>query len=605
MKLLMITPWATACGIATYSKNLINALEDKHVEVEVFSDTQNFNKLTQVVKQSTAQIVHIQHEFGISLPADALLSLLGKFRSVGKKIVITTHTEESSFNVILDGVADVIILHNDPKKIMSKNTFSKFMQIPHGIPEVHFEHNKSVYRKKYNIPEAFVIGTCGFLSPQRVEWLEQFLYYAKDFIRNNNVYIHLATSSHRADTNDQYAQDGSKQLCMLAERLGFKDKIHICTTFMETEEFRERIHTFDVGISYMDPTVVSNSGTAADMISCGVPVVANDSHHFSHLKKYISICTDFDDMVCRCNQLYGDQDLYTEQLEKATDAIEDLGFSKIAKRHLAIYEDLLNTNIVKETPIVSKESNWDSLNKDEPITITCPNSIAQILSILNRLQSLTAQGFSYRFVVQNTGTFEPSILPHIMPEIESVHYADVQMDKEDKELCIFPTKCTQQMAIDYFKWRRLREVRSDADVLPFIPYVKEYEKIVLPKEIVAKAKDILSSIVKGKCIHITVKNSPEFSNGLLNTIVEYVPSNLGIDTMLITHTTRYSKENIKLNAELVKALVGRPDKQIQLLETDTLTQWAIASLTSLTITDNTDLIQFCGQNEILFEDLRT
>ena len=45
IKVLFVSTWNTACGIATYTKNLIDALPADKIACSVLSDTMDYNKL--------------------------------------------------------------------------------------------------------------------------------------------------------------------------------------------------------------------------------------------------------------------------------------------------------------------------------------------------------------------------------------------------------------------------------------------------------------------------------------------------------------------------------------------------------------------------------
>jgi hypothetical protein len=451
VKVLFITSWNCACGIATYSKNLITSLENLGITVEVFSETKNFNSLTKLAKDSDADVVHIQHEFGISLTNDALLSLIGKFKRFGKKVVITPHTEDTIFNILVDGVADSIILHNDIDELSLKPTFSNFYRIPHGIPEVSFDNDKRYYRKKYGIPEdAFVVGTCGFISNERSKFIESLICDLIPFIKKNkNVYINLATSCHRSDQNGQYANRIRNYLLDIAKDNGFEDCFYMHTEFMETQEFRERLYTMDLGFAKMSKHVVSNSGAASDMVSCGVPVVINDVPHFSHIKKYAIIAEDVPEMVQAI------ENYYTGPRKDVSGATKELGFSQVAKKHYDIYHSSYTT----------KKQYKPKLTDKDLITVCMPNSLWQALLMWTKLDVPNP----VRFVFQNDGKMATAILPYIIP-LYDVQYADIGMVDDKRVARIQSKTLSANMMVDIERW--LKEGNSFKD---FIRPHKKYK----------------------------------------------------------------------------------------------------------------------------------
>jgi len=470
VKVLYITSWGVACGIATYSANLIEQLEKLGIQVEIFSETTNFTSLVKLAKDTTADIVHIQHEFGMALPTEAMLSLMGKFRSRGIPVVITPHTEDGVFNVLLDGVADAVILHNDSKSMTTKNTFSKFCKIPHGIPEVSFEHDKAYYRRKYDIPEnAFVIGTCGFMSPQRGTFIEELVANLVGFMKgHSDVFIHLATSSHRSDSDRRFASTLRASIAGIAQEHGFGDHLYIHSEFMDTDEFRERLYTMDLGFAYSSPKMVSNSGAAADLVSCKVPVITNDAPHFSHIKPYITTCDDIAGIAREIECFYNckDSEGFKELSNKTQLAIQDLGYSKVASRHINVYKEVLERVTNKRQLTITKPKQGNKLNKDNYITITCPNSLWQAILLWQKLQNLAKDGYRFRFVFQNDGNLETSLLPFMFDNIVDVQYADIGMTNDKRIARIHSRSLAQNMTTDLERW--LSDGNSYAGAFSFL-----------------------------------------------------------------------------------------------------------------------------------------
>ena len=470
IKLLLVSTWRCACGISTYSSNLVEQLEKFGVRVEIFSDTKNFTSLVRLAKDTDADVVHIQHEFGIAMPIEALLSLMGKFRTRGKPVVITTHTEDALFNVLLDGTADAIILHNDTKDMANRPTFSRFYKVPHGIPELTLSMSQAECRKKYNIPiDAFVVGTCGFMSPQRGQFIEDFIGELLPFIKKNKeVYFHIATSSHRADSDGNFAKMLRSSMSNMAQEHGFDDRFHIHAEFMDNTEFRERLCTFDVGFAHTSSDIVSNSGAAADMVSCGVPVVVNDVPHFSHIKPYVTTRKNLSEMVAAVQDIYTKGKTYQAELKaKALEAPKAIGYSKVAKQHIDIYKKALSTLRQleqAEEQIISK--NVRKLDKDNFVTVTCPNSLWQIMLLLQKLYALVEEGYRLRFVVQNDGLMETGILPFMLEGVADVQYADIGMDADPRVARLYSRSLAQNMTADVERW--LKDGKSFNELFPFL-----------------------------------------------------------------------------------------------------------------------------------------
>lgn len=472
MKVLFITSWGRACGIATYSSNLIEQLEAQGVSVEVYCDTKNFNGLARLAKESTADVVHIQHEFGISMPSEPLMSIIAKFRMAGKVVVMTLHTEDKGVNILLDGVLDAAIVHADKFSMADKNTFTPFYKIPHGIPEIRFAQPKEYYRQKYNIPQdACVIGTCGFVSQSRAEMLESFTTALAPLMKQKNLYLHYVTSAHANDLNGAYANMIRASVMSIAAQHGVSDRIIMTADFMDTQEFRERIYTLDMGFVYAALDVASNSGAAADLLSCGVPTIINRSPHFSHVAPYCTVAgntlQDVVKMVEDCTAQY------VSMQKGPTQAIQDIGYSVIARRHITIYQEALTAreNPREATYLVAKVS-AKPVDEQQPIVLTLPNSMWQVLYMWTRLQGLVDQGYKIKLMLQADGTTDINLLRWCLPGIAGITFTDVGMINDPRLVRLHSRSFSQNMTTDVAAW--VREGHPVAELFSFLPTQNQY-----------------------------------------------------------------------------------------------------------------------------------
>ena len=474
MRVLFLTSWNTACGIATYSHNLIEQLEKLGVECEVFPHTQDYTALSRLARESTADVVHIQHEFGIAMTPEPLMSVIGKFRMRGKAVVITMHTEDKPMNIILDGIPDAIILHNDTIGLSKRNTFSKFYKVPHGIPEVQFSEGQDFYKTKYGIPkDAFVIGTCGFVSKDRAAIVENFTTeIAPLMMKYPNWYLHYPMSAHRNDPNGSFAALVRSTVEGVAKKHGFGDRVQMTAEFMDTQQFRERLFTLDMGFSYVaNTTAGSNSGAAADIISCGVPTVVNNAVHFSHIKDYCKVVEGgLSDLVSEIGYIYQGTDTYSRLLLKSKQAVKDLGYSVVANKHIEIYEkavtDLKIGPAFKDTEFTAKLGDTSRLNKQNPIVVTVPNSLWQVLLLWRKLAVLVEQGFSIKLLVQNEGAMNISTLKFMLKGLVEVQFGEMGLGHDPRLVKMYSRSLAQNMSTDVENW--LKDNNKFEDLFAFI-----------------------------------------------------------------------------------------------------------------------------------------
>lgn len=556
MRVLFISSWGKACGIATYSANLIEQLEAQGVHVEVYSDTKNFNGLAKLAKESTADVVHIQHEFGISMPSEPLMSIIAKFRAAGKAVVMTLHTEDKGVNILLDGVLDAAIVHADKFNMAGKNTFTPFHKIPHGIPEISFPDVKGLYKKKYGLPaDALILGTCGFISKSRAEMLESFVAAIAPRMVEHNICLHFVTSAHANDPGGNYAKSIKASILSIAAQHKVADRIYMTADFMDTTEFRERIYTLDLGFAYADLGVASNSGAAADIISCGVPVVINNSPHFSHVAPYCTVAGDTLADVITAIEKYDPLDP-NHIVKGPRQAIEDLGYSVIAKRHIAIYQDavLRRNNQVSAlaNPVTEKIR---PLSMQQPIVVTMPNSMWQVLLLWSRLKHLVSAGHTIQFVVQADGTTDLNLLKWCLPGIAGVTFTDVGMVNDPRLVRLHSRSCAQNMTTDIEAW--IREGNQIQHLFDFLPVSFSYD-ISLGDSACKDAAELASSGRNGTLFVV-----PAFGqNAELYEFCKGTVENQNIQSVIILCTpTRNTREVLELK-DMLEANPGIQDVRV-------------------------------------------
>lgn len=597
MKVLFVTPWNTACGIATYSANLIEQLEKLDVDVSVFAETLHFTKLAKLARDCDADVVHFQHEFGISLPLDQLVSIIGKFRMAGTAVVITLHSEADQAHIMLDGVADAVILHNDVRNLHKQNTFSSFYKVPHGIPEIGFSEPKAYYRKKYGIPEtAFVIGTCGFLAPKRAHAIENLMVKLAAFIgKHEDVYLHMVTSSHRLDADGSGAKMLSAALTNLAADNGFKGRIYVGTEFTENQEFRERLYTLDLGFASAPATAHSNSGAAADLVSAGVPVVVNASPHFQNLAPYSTVIPEieaFTEMAKAIEEIYDNHDEVMPRLrELAKQAVADLGYSGVAAKHKRIYESINSTGT---EPVKSNKVHAQIIRKDIPITISVPNKMWQLLILWGKLQNLVDDGYSIRFLLQADGLTEASVLKFVLDGIGGVDYADIGLGDDRHLLRLHSRSLSQNLTTDIRDWVKKESIHT---LFPFMGKSQHRYRVRLGDYAYKKAKSVIGF---GNVAVVNVSDAvADLSDGHWQDIAKQIVREGVDDVMVMGSPARRGlvddvhKTMSQCFVELAQANLT-PRKVVE----DLRTRWAVAEKVSHVHTGVDEIGGFCLMQQL-------
>lgn len=197
-EILIITSYPPReCGIATYSQDLIFALNNKFIksfdlticalesqfdkhnyteEVKYVLETDSKASYTQLAESinnnTNISIVLIQHEFGLFKTNEA--DFIQLLKTIHKPIIIVFHTVLPNPNEQLQkmiqnintSVNSFVVMTNNSSEILQNEyqiSAHKISVIPHGTHLV--EHtNKDVLKEKYQVAGRKVISTFGLLS---------------------------------------------------------------------------------------------------------------------------------------------------------------------------------------------------------------------------------------------------------------------------------------------------------------------------------------------------------------------------------------------------------------------------------------------------------
>lgn len=300
------------CGIATYTKDSYDALMalplppqiDLYVmddgKVEGYAD--DFARLVsegsradylaaaQQINQSQADILWIQHEFGIfgGAAGDYLLDLV---EAVDIPVAISLHTileqpdrdQRRVMARLIAASASIVVMAQRGRDILVSRYGAdprRIRVIAHGTPDRPFEPTRAA-KSRLGIAQRPTILTFGLLSPGKG---------IEDMIRAMPAitvevpdahYIVLGTAHPNLRARDGNAYRDS--LSALAERCGVSANVTLVDRYTEIDELLEWLAAADVYVTpYLNPAQIT-SGTLSYAVALGKPVVSTPYSHASEL----------------------------------------------------------------------------------------------------------------------------------------------------------------------------------------------------------------------------------------------------------------------------------------------------------------------------------
>ena len=298
------------CGIATYSQDLILALNnkfkksfdikicalqnenDQHIYSDAVSyvletsDQKSYVALANSINENdNISMVLIQHEFGLfsSNESDFITFL----RSIYKPIIVAFHTVLPNPNELLKQnvqkieryVESVIVMTNSSAKILVDDygvTYNKIAVIPHGTHLV--EHtNKEVLKEKYNFSGRKIIATFGLLSSGKC--IETSINALREIERKHPEVLFLVigkTHPHVVKT------EGEKYRTSLEARiyaLNMQKNVKFINQYLPLEDLLEYLQLTDIYLFTSNDRNQAVSGTFSYAISCGCPIISTPIPH--------------------------------------------------------------------------------------------------------------------------------------------------------------------------------------------------------------------------------------------------------------------------------------------------------------------------------------
>jgi len=181
--LMIIPSWGKNCGIAEYTKTLIEAMFKQNQQITVFP-SYSFREIPELIENMKCNLVHIQHEFSFFRSKAEFGELLRNLSKLQIKVILTMHSLVSNFISLNDLMlvnCDDIIVHN--KKF--KDTLEERLKV---IPVVTFrgpcnieiiemgcgslfhidDSEKIQIKKNLNLDDMYpIIASFGFLREQK------------------------------------------------------------------------------------------------------------------------------------------------------------------------------------------------------------------------------------------------------------------------------------------------------------------------------------------------------------------------------------------------------------------------------------------------------
>ena len=375
-EILFITSYPPReCGIATYSQDLIEALNNKFsssLSIKVCAlesgDTNysypgevkytlktsiaaEYEKLAiKINKNNRIKLVLIQHEFGFYCKQEqAFLQFLCDLKKPIATVFHTVlpHPDEQLKAKVKNIVAvceSIIVMTNTSANILINDygvPQEKITVIAHGTHLV--QHLSEKFLKlKYNLKNRKVLTTFGLLSSGKS--IETTLDALPAIVKQNPEVIFLVIGKTHPEV---VKTDGEKYREMLQQKVidfGLEDHVRFINKYLALPELLEYLQLTDIYLFTTNDPNQAVSGTFAYAMSCGCPIISTPIPHAKEvLTPDTGIIFDFRNspqLAAGVNRLLNDDQLRSKLISNTLQKVVSTAWENSAVAHASLFSKI-------------------------------------------------------------------------------------------------------------------------------------------------------------------------------------------------------------------------------------------------------------------------
>ena len=303
------------CGIATYTKDLVDAISKLYVlrppAVAAINDrggyydyasvvefqidrerVESYVEAAEYINDSDIDIVNLQHEFGLFGGAWGK-HVVTFLEELEKPIITTLHTVLLEPDPVSRRVLEDILQHSERVIVMARvgvhilenlyDTLSdKVRYIPHGCPNVPFIGSETV-KRRLGLEDRIILSTFGLLS--RGKGIEYAIQALPPIAKEEPRILYLIIGETHPEVRKHEGETYRKQLFDLVDSLGLEENVRFVNRFLPKNELIRHLQATDIYIVPYPNREQISSGTLLYALSTGKAIVSTP---FLHAEEVIS-----------------------------------------------------------------------------------------------------------------------------------------------------------------------------------------------------------------------------------------------------------------------------------------------------------------------------
>jgi len=367
-KLVVVSPWATKCGIAEYTQALLSEFTADTYDIRVYCDERTTDTTSEVYQPAwrladaksvcrvlanegcaEADVVLVQHQPSLFALTDEVCERLAQLHDQGKVVMLELHSTQplitdhrlSERAVRSLHKLDRIIVHKpeDLNNLLVLGLAANVMMMAHGVISPLTDVQPAAVRDELGIAQdALVIACFGFiLAHKGIDTLiETILPLAQETGRSVHMLgLHSILDARSEQTLDAYRAR--------AVELGVDDRITWVTDFRPIKECLRLMSAADYVIFPYKETQESASGAVTIGITTLKPVLVSPIHIFSDMAEATlqMAGSHAADIVASIAELERDHEKAQALVARQERWIEDRSWGRVSARLSATVQALL------------------------------------------------------------------------------------------------------------------------------------------------------------------------------------------------------------------------------------------------------------------------
>lgn len=300
------------CGIATFSADLMAAVKaaDPRVKLRVAAidepnearlydgkvrwrirqgDPENYRAAAEAINRSKADIVNVQHEFGLygtwtdGVYIDHLRPFL---EALGKPVVTTLHSVPPDPTPSMREAIRSTVQLSDATVVMAEAAALVLARqygiaevpivIPHGMPSIH-PHGRGRMKQKLGVPGRTLISTFGLVDPRK--GIEFMIEAMPAIVSRHPAALYIVAGQTHPELRRVDGEAYRNRLIQTVKRLSLEASVSFVDEYMAQRDIIELLLASDVYVTpYLDPKQIT-SGTLAYALGAGKAIVSTPYLH--------------------------------------------------------------------------------------------------------------------------------------------------------------------------------------------------------------------------------------------------------------------------------------------------------------------------------------